>query len=219
MRPRVLGLLILGALAMAGVVGQEEHDGAAPTVAAAEAAAPAADAAAEQGGGHQKKREEAFVLLLLLAICAPAALVALIAVRTAVSLGLAAIWPGATERGGDLLSERPWLALGWGAFLALFVLALFQMLQSAGGAAGLLAVLLLLITILAGAVGSTCLCEWLGGRLYALMPHREPSRCGRLVLGSAVLPLLLITPPGWLAFPFVAALSLGTCRLALGKAR
>ncbi len=85
--------------------------------------------------------------------------------------------------------------------------------------AGLLAVIVLLLTILAAAFGSTCVCEWLGGRLYELMPHREPSRCGRLVLGSIVLPLMMITPPGWVALLFVIALSLGTCRLAIGGSR
>jgi len=144
-------------------------------------------------------------------------LVGVLTVRRRLSQGVRRS-AGAPARGGADEGVRV-AGLGWGAFLALFVIALFGLLQNAGDVAGLLAVIVLLLTILAAAFGSTCVCEWLGGRLYELMPHREPSRCGRLVLGSIVLPLMMITPPGWVALLFVIALSLGTCRLAIGGSR
>lgn len=212
MRSMAILLTLAAGLLASRALAQQPQPDPAPIVEAMEAAP-------EQGGGG-KKKEEAAVVLLLLLLCSPAALVSLVTIRTAVSLGIAALFPGATERGREQMVARPWMAFLWGAFLALLVLALASLLQSAGDAAGLLVLLLLAAAVAAAAVGSTCICEWLGGRLFELMPRREPSRAGKLVLGSIVLPLLAITPPGIPVFLCVLLpLSLGTCRLAMARPR
>jgi hypothetical protein len=218
MRLTRCGLALFASLLAAPLLAQAPGDDPDQPAVVQAAADETADAD-QTGGGGGKKKEEAFVLLLLLAVVLPAAMVAVLTVRTALSLGIAALWPGATERGREQMVARPWLALGWGTFLTLFLIGVFSVLQNLGDAAGLLVVLLLLATIAAAAFGSTCLCEWLGGRLYELMPAREPTRWGRLVVGSIVLPLMIVTPPGWLAAPFVFALALGAFRMALGGHR
>ncbi|MCC7491663.1 MAG: hypothetical protein IT204_04925 [Fimbriimonadaceae bacterium] len=151
--------------------------------------------------------------LLGIVIALPFALASLLALRWAVSLVVAATWPDRTRRGAAWLLRRPWLCVGWGALLGLCGLALLHVVGQLGPGGQLPAILLAGGLVLAGAIGSTSLCEALGERLVELRGELSADRYRRLTLGSWLLMPLLISPLGWILAPFLITASLGAWRL------
>lgn len=167
-------------------------------------------------GEARRKKDQAGVLLLMM-VCLPFGLALAATARTGLSLGLASLWPGLVSRAALRLEARPWLAIAWGALIFVLGFTLAVILGKLGDGGGLLALLVLAALVLAGAVGSSGLCEVIGERAYELMPHRHPSRFACLAVGSVLLVLTLATPPGWLLIPFAIAASLGAFRLGLPR--
>ena len=208
---RCLLLLALAALLAALPAPAQGPDEDEPHAVAQQVEAQPAQGEGQEPGGRSRTQPLMALLLLLL----PAVGGGIVVARTGLSVTIAALFPGFTDRSRRWVLERPALCFANGLFLGLVAFLLIVALGQAGDGGQLLAVLLLLLTVSLTLLGSVGVCEVVGQRVYELLPHAEPSRLARVIAGTVALVLALLVPPCWPLIPFVLAIALGACRLGL----
>jgi hypothetical protein len=221
MRQRALLLALLGGVLLACAPGPRAAGGddadAQATAETGSAGMEKAEATAKpeqpKGGGKPAAgvgQALGAVLILVLVIGA------VVLLATAAAVTAVAVFPGATERSREWTAARPWLCIGWGAGVGLFLLVMAGFAGQNLGPIGPTVVLLeLMVAKLAAIVGFAGIAEWLGQRVFGQLSWRTPGRPVTVLVGALLLYLSLFTPAGWLAAPFLGCLALGAVRLSL----